>query len=430
MSKLLIKNANIINPMGDYKGIGDVMIVDGCIEGISKSIASDDAIVIDATGKSLMPGFVDIHAHLREPGYEGKETIATGTRAAAAGGFTTVACMPNTLPLADEPSVIEFIRNKAAIDGVVRVLPIGCISKGQLSERLTDMGALKAAGAIALSDDGRPVTNSHIMHMAMKYAKNFDILLISHCEDLELVNDGVMNEGYWSTLLGLKPITRSSEDVMIAREVSFAETLNTKVHIAHVSTKGGVEIVRDAKRRGVDVTAETCPHYFSATDEMADGFNTFAKVNPPLRAKEDVEAIKQGLKDGTLDCLATDHAPHKFDDKNVEFNMAANGISGFETAFSLAYTNLIKQGVLSMDDLVVRMSYNPAKRLGVEGGVLTVGVQADITIVDENASYVIDAQKFESKGKNTPFDKMQVYGKVTHTVVGGEVIVCDGKVQV
>jgi dihydroorotase len=430
MNRLIIKNANIINPRGAYKGAGDILISGGRIQRIAESIDAADAEVLDAGGLTALPGLIDMHCHLREPGYEYKETIATGTRAAARGGFTAVACMPNTDPPADTPAVIEYILNKAEKEGAVRVFPVGCITRGQQSKELTDMAALKDAGAIALSDDGMPVADSHIMHMALKYAKGFGILLISHCEDLALVSGGVMNEGYWSTLLGLKPITRAAEEAMVAREITLARALNTRVHIAHVSTQGGIDLIRAAKASGVQVTAETCPHYFSATDALADGFNTNAKVNPPLRTDRDVAAVKAALKDGTLDCIVTDHAPHHVDQKNVEFSLAANGISGFETAFSLAYTNLVKTGVLTLEELVLRMSSMPAEILGIEGGVLAEGALADVTLVDENAAYVIDPADFVSKGKNSPFGGFAVSGRVVHTVAGGKIAVRAGQVIV
>ncbi|MFZ5974549.1 MAG: dihydroorotase [Bacillota bacterium] len=430
MNRLLIKNTNIINPKGAYQGQGDILVSGGVIERIAPSVDEGADTVIDAGGLTAIPGLVDMHCHLREPGFEYKETIATGTRAAALGGFTAVACMPNTDPPADNPAVIEYILQKAKTEGAVRVCPVGCITKGQKGKELTDMGALKAAGAVALSDDGLPVSDSHIMHMALKYAKSFGLLLISHCEDLELVNGGVMNEGYWSTLLGLKPITRAAEEVMVAREVLLAQALDTRVHIAHVSTEGAIDIIRHAKERGVRVTAETCPHYFSATDAFADGFDTNAKVNPPLRTDADVAAVKAALKDGTLDCIATDHAPHHADQKAVEFNTAANGISGFETAFSLAYTNLVKTGVLTMDELVLRMACMPAEVLGIEGGVIQEGKRADITIVDERAEYVINAGGFISKGKNSPFNKKEVTGRVVHTIAGGNLVVQSGSLTV
>ena len=430
MNGLLIKNALIVNPKGKYKGAGDIFVRGGVIARIAPSIDGNGETVIDASGLTALPGLVDMHCHLREPGFEYKETIATGTRAAARGGFTTVACMPNTDPPADTPSVITFILRKAAEDGAVRVLPVGCITREQKGKELAEMGALRAAGAVALSDDGMPVADSHVMHMALRYARSFGMLLISHCEDPGLVNGGVMNEGYWSTLLGLKPITRAAEEVMVARETLLAQALDTRVHIAHVSTEGACAVIRNAKARGVKVTAETCPHYFSATDAFVDGFDTNAKVNPPLRTDADVAAVKAALKDGTLDCIATDHAPHHIDQKAVEFDVAANGISGFETAFSLAYTNLVKTGVLTLDQLVTRMACNPAAVLGIDGGVLMEGGRADIVLVNENETYAIDASGFVSKGKNTPFDGTEVTGRVVHTIAGGRLAVEAGRVVI
>ncbi len=308
MNGLLIKNALIVNPKGKYKGAGDILVRGGVIARIAPSIESNGETVIDASGLTALPGLVDMHCHLREPGFEYKETIATGTRAAARGGFTTVACMPNTDPPADTPSVITFIRKKAAEEGAVRVLPVGCITREQKGKELAEMGALRAAGAVALSDDGMPVADSHVMHMALRYARSFGMLLISHCEDPGLVNGGVMNEGYWSTLLGLKPITRAAEEVMVARETLLAQALDTRVHIAHVSTEGACAVIRSAKARGVKVTAETCPHYFG--DRRVRRRVRHQREGEPAAASTDadVAAVKAALKDGTLDCIATDHA--------------------------------------------------------------------------------------------------------------------------
>jgi dihydroorotase len=292
------------------------------------------------------------------------------------------------------------------------------------------MGELKEAGAVALSDDGRPIMNSHLMRLALQYAKGLDMLIISHCEDLSLVGDGVMNEGYMSTVLGLKGITRAAEEVMVARDIILAETLDAPIHIAHVSTRGSVELIRQAKRRGVRVTCETAPHYFSATDAWVDGYDANAKVNPPLRTDDDVEAIKQGLKDGTIDIIATDHAPHHRDDKEVEYSLAANGISGFETAFSLAYTNLVETGILSMVELVQKMSKGPADILNIDAGTIGVGKPADIIVVDLDREYTVDVSKFYSKGKNSPFNGHTLKGKVIHTIVNGRVVMKDERVIV
>lgn len=425
---LRIYNARIINPAGEYSGRGEVLIDrQGKIAAIGERVqAPENCAALDAGEKLLLPGLIDMHCHLREPGQEYKETIASGTRAAAMGGFTGVACMPNTDPVADTPAVVRLILEKARTEGVGHVYPIGCISKGMRGEELAEMHALHEAGAVAMSDDGRPVMDSHLMHMALKYAASFDLLLISHCEDLSLVAGGSLNEGYTATVMGLAPIPRAAEEVMVARELLLAESLGTRVHIAHVSTRAGVELIRSAKARGVRASAETCPHYFSGTDALAEGFNTFAKVNPPLRTPEDVEAIKAGVADGTLDVVATDHAPHHIDDKNVEFEKAMNGISGFETALALAYTNLVLPGVLDMDTLVQRMAARPAALLGVPGGRLSAGVDADLVLFDPAAAWTVDSQKFVSKGKNTPFNGFELRGRVTHTFVGGEAIVEDG----
>lgn len=423
---ILIKNANIINPAGSYAGKGDILLHEGAVLEVGPFLPNLDADVYDARGKYALPGLVDMHCHLREPGYEYKETIATGTRAAALGGFTSVACMPNTLPVADNPAVIRYIYEKAKQANAARVYPIGCISKGQAGEELSEMAALQEAGAVALSDDGKPVSNPQLMRMALKYAAGFDILLISHCEDLALVAGGQLNEGYTSTVTGLKPNTRAAEEVMIAREILLAESLGCRVHIAHVSTEGGVSLLRYAKARGVQVSAETCPHYFCATDKLALDFDTNAKVNPPLRTPKDVEAVIAGIQDGTLDAIATDHAPHHLDEKRVEFDKAANGISGLETALSLAYTKLVLPGLLNLDTLVQRMAIAPAQLLGISGGTLSPGTPGDVVLFDPQATWTVDPQAFASKGKNTPFAGWELQGKVTHTFVNGEAVVVDG----
>jgi len=405
----------------------DVLIEDGFIRDIQPTIApKDDCEVIDAKGKLVLPGFVDMHCHLREPGFEYKETIFTGTRAAARGGFTSIVCMANTSPVADNAAILSFILQKAQKEGAVRVYPVGAVTKGLKGEELSEIGELKEAGAIALSDDGKPIMNAHLMRRAMEYASSFNLLIISHCEDTQLSDEGVMNEGYISTLLGLKGSTRAAEEVMIARDIILAEMLSTRIHIAHVSTRGGVELIRHAKKRGVAITAETAPHYFTATDTWVEGYDTNAKVNPPLRTQDDVEAIKEGLQDGTIDCIATDHAPHHLDDKQVEFHLAASGISGFETAFSLAYTQLVASGILTIDELVVKMSQKPCEILGIPGGSLHVGSAADIVVVDPNTEWVIDREAFLSKGKNTPFHGKTVIGKVCHTLVGGKAVIRNG----
>ncbi|MGE5329078.1 MAG: dihydroorotase [Deltaproteobacteria bacterium] len=420
--KILIKNGRLIDYLSDFDGVTDIYIEDGIVKEIGNELEYLADEIIDCTGFCVIPGMVDMHCHLREPGYEYKESIETGVNSAAAGGFTSIACMPNTNPMIDNQVVVEFVKEKARRAGKVNVFPIGCITKGQNGLELAEIAEMKLAGIAAISDDGKPVSNPLVMKRALQYAKMFEIPVISHCEDKELVDEGVMNEGYTSTILGLKGIPKEAEEVMVARDVILAENNDCHVHIAHISTKGSVEIIRNAKKRNVKVTAETCPHYFSITEEAITGFNTNAKVNPPLRTKEDVEAIKKGLADGTIDIIATDHAPHHIDDKNVEFNNAAFGISGFETALSLCVTNLLQNNVLTYKQLVEKISYNPSKMLGINRGSISVGSAADITIFAPNDEVLIDAKIFKSKGKNTPFDGYRLKGKVCYTIVDGRIV--------
>lgn len=422
MMLLCISNGNIINGKGGVFLGKDILIEKDRIVEIGTNLSKKVHRVIDATDMWVIPGLIDAHCHLREPGFEYKEDIVSGTRSAAAGGFTSVACMPNTEPAIDNAAMVQYIKLKSASEGKVRVYPIGAITQGRKGKHITEMGEMKKAGAVALSDDGDPVSDANVMRLALEYAKQFGLLIISHCEDKSLVADGVMNEGYVSTILGLKGITRAAEEVMVARDVILSEITGAPIHIAHVSTAGAVDIIRHAKSRGIPVTCETAPHYFSATDEWVENYDTNAKVNPPLRTQRDVEAIKEGLRDGTIDIIATDHAPHHIDEKEVEFNLAANGISGFETAFSLSYTHLVDTGLLSLEELVAKLSTTPAQILGIPGGVLDIGLPADITIVDTKREYIVNRDKFYSKGKNTPFHGKKLKGKVIYTIVGGKVV--------
>ncbi len=419
---ILIKNGHIIDPANKVNGKFDLLIADGKIAklGTPGSLSADGSQVIDASGKLVVPGLIDMHVHLREPGYEYKETIATGTAAAKAGGFTAVCCMPNTNPVNDSRSVTEFILSQAAKDGAARVFPIGAITKGSKGEELAEMGELHDAGCVGVSDDGKPVMNAAVMRRAMEYSKIFDIAVISHCEDASLAAKGVMNEGFVSTELGLRGIPNAAEDVMTARDISLAELTGARLHICHVSTAGSVRLIREAKQRGVKVTAETCPHYFSLTEDAVRGYNTMAKMNPPLRTAEDVAAIKQGLKDGTLDVIATDHAPHALDEKSGEFDAAPFGIVGLETAVGLSL-KLAQEGVLSMTQLIERMSTAPARIIKSGGGTLSVGAVADITIIDPDVEWTVNASEFKSRSKNTPFDGWKSTGRAVQTIVGGRI---------
>lgn len=421
--KILIKGGHVIDWKTKINAKMDILIEDGKIAEMGEDLELLNGDVIYAEGKFVLPGLVDAHCHLRDPGYEYKEDIESGTRSAAMGGFTSIACMPNTNPVIDSEPLVKYIINKAKQDGVVNVYPIGAITKGLKGEELSEIGELKFAGAVAISDDGRPVQNPSIMKKALEYASMFDITVISHCEDLHLADQGVMNEGLQSTLMGLKGIPSAAEELMVAREVILSEYTNVPVHIAHVSTSLSVDLIRNAKKRGVKVTCETCPHYFSLTEDACSDFNTLAKVNPPLRTAKDAKAIVEGLKDGTIDIIATDHAPHHVDEKNVEFAIAANGIAGFETAFPLAMTYLVKPGHLTIEQLVEKMCVNPSKILGLNKGSIEVGRCADIIIVDPDEEFYVDINKFKSKSKNSPFHGFKLTGSVYYTIVNGNVVV-------
>lgn len=425
--KILIKNGRLINPATGIDEVMDVLVNDSVVEKIEKNINDDADKIIDADKCWVTPGFIDVHVHLRDPGYEYKETIATGTRAAAKGGFTTICCMPNTSPVTDSEIMVEYIKMKAARDGVVNVLPIGSITKGQSGEELANIGQMANAGACAISEDGKSVLSSGLLKTAMKYAKMFNIPVLSHCEDMSLVGGGSMNAGAASQLLGLKGISNDSEEVIVARDIILARSTNSKLHICHVSTKGSIQLLREAHARGENVTAEICPHHFTLTDEAVMDYDGNTKMNPPLRSAEDVLALKEALKDGTVGIIATDHAPHSLDEKNCEYEKAAFGIVGFETALPLGIKVLIGEGWLTPSQLIEKMTINPAKMLGIDKGSIEVGKVADITIIDPEAEYKVDVSKFASKSKNSPFDGYEVKGKIEYTIVGGKVVVEKGE---
>ena len=396
---MIIKGGSVVFKDGVEKK--DIRVADGKIVRIAEGLTAEkNEEVIDAKGLHVFPGLIDMHVHLREPGFEYKEDIESGCKAAVKGGFTQICCMPNTAPIADNKVVISYIRHRAEEVNLCKVRPVGAITKGEEGEQLADIGEMKKAGAVAISDDGKAVKSSRLMRLAMEYAGGFNMKCLCHCEDKELSDGGVVNEGYNSTLAGLKGIPRAAEDVSISREICLAESLGVPVHICHVSTFSGVRLIRDAKRAGVKVTAETCPHYFAATDDLITGFDTNTKVNPPIREEKDRQAILEGLKDGTLDCIVTDHAPHHPNDKNVEYNLAAFGISGIETSFGFAVTYLYKTSILTLPEIAAKMSGNPARILGLEGGEIAEGAAADLTIADLEEEWTVDSSKFLSKGKN------------------------------
>lgn len=426
--KRIIKGGRVVDPSQNIDGIFDILIEGGLIKAIDRNLNIDGAEIIEANGMIVTPGLIDIHVHLREPGYEAKEDIESGSMAAAAGGFTSVACMPNTNPVADNKSVVEFIKEKAKRVGIVNVYPIGAISKGLKGEELSEIGDMKTSGIVGISDDGKPVMASGLMRRAMEYASMFDLPVISHCEDLDMAGDGVINEGLISTILGLRGIPNAAEEIMVARDIRLAELTGGRLHIAHVSTKGSVELIRQAKRRGIKVTAEAAPHHFTLTDEAVRTFDTNTKVNPPLRSSEDVEAVREGLKDGTIDVIATDHAPHTLEDKDVEYDYASFGISGLETSVPLVITNLVHTGILTLSQAVEKMAVNPARVINIPKGTLRPGSDADLTIIDIDRTVVIDTAKFKSKGKNSPFNGLELKGAVMMTLKGGNIVYDRNKV--
>ena len=420
MKKILIQGGRVISPAQNLDDTCDILIEKGKIAAIGKGLDGKGAEIIDAAGKVVTPGLVDIHVHLRDPGLEYKENIETGTLSAVAGGFTAIACMPNTKPVNDNKTVTTYILNRAAEVGHCRVFPIASISKGLEGESLTEMGELKELGVYACSDDGRPVSNPQLMRRAMEYARPFGMAIVSHAEDLDLVASGVMNEGPVATELGLKGIPWVAEDAATSREIMLAEFTGAHLHVAHVSTKGSIDLVRQAKKRGVHVTCEAAPHHFTLTEEAVRGYNTNAKMNPPLRSAEDREAVRRGIADGTVDAIATDHAPHHIDEKNVEFNIAMNGIVGLETALPLTL-KLVEEGVIDLPKAVALMTCGPAAALGIPVGNLVEGGDADVTVIDPELEWTVDAQQLVSKSKNTPFHGWQMKGAALCTIVGGKI---------
>ncbi|MBI4318898.1 MAG: dihydroorotase [Chloroflexi bacterium] len=443
----IVKGGRIIDPSQGLDSIGDILIRDGKIAGVysggfdlpGRGISADsDLHVIDASGLIVSPGFIDLHSHLREPGYEEKETIATGSRSAAAGGFTTICCMPNTNPAIDNAATLDLVKRTAAAEAVVRVLPIAAITKNRDGAELTEMAELARGSAVGFSDDGNPVSNSRIMRSALDYARMLGKPIISHCEDLQLAKDGVVNEGVIATRLGLKGMPAAAEDIMVARDIALAELVGGKLHLAHVSSAGSVDLVRRAKARGLSVTAEVTPHHLTLTEDWVAGqrvswglmfpywgptppYDTNTKVNPPLRRASDIAALIEGLKDGTIDAIATDHAPHTIVDKQCEYDFAAFGISGLETALGALMT-LVHREDLDLTTLVAKMTVGPARVLNLSLGTLAEGAPADITIFDPDEEWVVDPSSFRSKGRNTPLAGLSLRGRVVCTLVQGNVV--------
>lgn len=438
MRSTRIKGGRVIDPETGIDGLFDILVEDGTIVKVEKTDAqppgtkhagqnpepgtpNTELDIIDASGKLVVPGLIDMHTHLREPGHEYKETIQTGCLAAAHGGFVSICCMPNTEPVNDNQSVTDYILRKANMACGVRVYPVGAISRGLRGQSLAEYGEMKAAGVVAVSDDGNPVMDAQLMRRALEYAKGFSLLVISHCEDRNLTADGVMNEGVTATRLGLAGIPNASETVMVARDIALSELTGTRLHIAHVSTEGSVRLIREAKARGLSVTAETAPHYFSLTEEAVINYDTNAKVHPPLRTAKDRDAVREGLADGTIDVIASDHAPHSTVEKDLEFDAAANGLIGLETSLPLSL-KLVETGILNLGNLVAKMSINPARILELNHIGLKVGNPADLTIIDLEKGFQVDANTFRSKSRNTPFNGWQLTGRAILTMVGGKVV--------
>jgi dihydroorotase len=418
---ILIQGGRVIDPSRGGDGIADVLLSNGRVEAVGRNIPAEDGVrVINAEGRVVAPGLIDLHVHLREPGQEELETVASGAMAAAAGGFSAVCAMPNTDPVTDNQAAVGFIVSQAQRAGKARVYPIGAVSLGQKGQQLAEFGELVGAGAVAVSDDGKPVVSSHLMRTALEYARTFGIPVADHCEDPTLAVGGAMHEGIVSTRLGLKGVPSAAEEIMVARDIILAELTGGHVHLCHMSTRGSVELIRRAKDRGLRVTAEACPHHFSLTHERCEGYDTNAKMNPPLREAEDRDAIREALRDGTIDVIATDHAPHHYDAKEREFDDAPNGIIGLETALGLAITELVEPGVLTLPELIRRMSTTPARIFNLPGGMLAVGAPADVVVFDPAVEWVVEPGAFFSRSRNTPFAGRRLRGRAEITIVRGE----------
>lgn len=428
--KLLIKSGRVVDPSSRTDKKLDILIDKGKIIEIKPKTSARGAKIIDASGLVIAPGFIDMHVHLREPGQEDKETIATGSRAAARGGFTSIACMPNTQPVNDNRGVTEYILSEAKKNAAVNIFPIASITKDEKGEELTDMADLKNAGAVAFSDDGMPVQNSQVMRRALEYSKILDTVIIDHCEDKNLSGDGVMHEGYYSYLFGLKGIPASSEETIVSRDIILAKKADAAIHIAHLSVKGSADLVKEAKKKKVKVTAEVTPHHLFLTDSLIESYDTNLKMNPPLRSKEDARALTQAVKDGTIDVFVTDHAPHTIDEKDVEFDRAPFGINGLETAVSLLLDKLVNKKIIPISRFVEMISTTPALILRLESkGKICVGADADLTLLNLNKKIIVDVNSFESKSRNNPFQGWELKGAPEMTIVGGKIAYSSSSVK-
>lgn len=424
--KLLLKSGRVVNPATNFNDMVDILIEDEKIVKIGADLQSDDAEVFDATGLIIAPGLIDMHVHLREPGQEAKEDIGSGTRAAAAGGITTVACMPNTSPVIDNSVLVQGIAQRAQQDGVVKVKVVGALSKGQEGKELAEIGDMLEAGAVAITDDGHYVDSAKLLMNGLDYIARYDLPIISHAEDNTLTEDGVMHEGAVSAMLGMKGRPAVAEDIAVSRDILLAEYTNARIHIAHISSKGAVELVRQAKKRGVKVTAEVTPHHLTLTDEEIKNFNVAAKVCPPLRSQDHVQAMIEGLKDGTIDAIVTDHSPHAFEEKDREFKFAPNGFTGMETSLGVILTNLYHTGIMTIDEIIEKMSVAPAKILKLDAGNIEIGKIADLTVIDTEKTWKVDSNKFYSRGKFTPYDGEELKGKAVATIVNGKIVMENG----